>query len=157
MDQAGTLEAKIAHLGMIQGVIARMATDGQTMKVLAITVGAAVVALSPEGGRAVIWVSIAGMLAACLFWWQAAHHLHVEQAYRLLYDRVRQGKRVPEFSMEWRACRDEVPSTFALARRWAVALPFGAIIALLATFAISSNLTPQVPTASTAPVHPQMK
>lgn len=154
MDQAATLEVKIAHLGMIQGVIARMATDGQTMKALTITVGAAVVALSPEGGRAVIWLSIAGMLAACLFWWQAAYHLHVEQAYRRLYDDVRQDKPLPAFSMEWRTCRNEVPSTFALARRWAVALPFGATLVLLATFAISTALTPQIPTASACRVQP---
>lgn len=155
MDQAGILETKIAHLGMIQGVIARMATDGQTMKALAITVGAAVVALSPEGGRAVIWLSIAGMLAACLFWWQAAYHLHVEQAYRRLYDHVRQDKPLPAFSMEWRACMNEVPSTFALARRWAVALPFGATLVLLATFAISTALTPQVPEPASRQCCPQ--
>lgn len=153
MYQAGTPEVKIAHLGMIQGVIARMATDGQTMKTLAITVGAAVVALSP-GDRAVIWLSIGGILATCLFWWQAAYHLRVEQAYRRLYDDVRQDKPLPAFSMDWRACSNEVPSTFALARRWAVALPFCATIALLATFAISTASTSQVPTAITSSIQP---
>ncbi|WEK04602.1 MAG: hypothetical protein P0Y65_20900 [Candidatus Devosia phytovorans] len=154
MDQNGTLEAKIAYLGMIQGVIARMATDGQTMKALAITVGAAVVALSPDGGRAVIWLSIAGLVAVCLFWWQAAYHLHVEHAYRRLYDLVRQDKPLPAFSMDWRTYGGEVPSTFALARRWAVALPFGATFVLLATFAISTATTPLAPTANHTSVQP---
>jgi hypothetical protein len=122
------------------------------MKTLAITVGAAVVALSPEGGRTVIWLSIAGMLAACLFWWQAAYHLRVEHAYRRLYDDVRQDKPLPVFSMDWRAYSNEVPSTFALARRLAVAVPFCATLVLLATFAISTASTPQVPTAITSSV-----
>jgi phage FluMu protein gp41 len=44
------LEQKIAHLGMIQGVIGRMASDSQTLKTLAITVAAAIIALGQTQG-----------------------------------------------------------------------------------------------------------
>ena len=126
-----SLEIKIAHLGLIQGVIARMAGDGQTMKTLAITIAAAIVALAPNGGNLAVWLALTGMLAVGVFWWQTSYHLHIERAYRCLYDQVREDAAVPPFTMDWRNYRDEVDSPQRLAFTSSVFVPFGGMIAVL--------------------------
>lgn len=128
-DQA--LQIKIAHLSMLQGVIARMAGDGQSMKTLAITISAAVIAVSPIGGETSFILALSGVVALVFFWWQAAYHLHVERSYRHLYDKVREDESVSAFTMDWRSCRGKVDSPLRLAVSASVLIPFLAMFALL--------------------------
>ena len=131
MENQTALEVKIAHLAMIQGVIARMAGDGQTMKTLAITMSAAVVALAPSANVLTFWLAITGILAVGVFWWQTAYHLHIERAYRCLYDHVRENKPVAEFTMNWRDYRSEVDNPLKLATTPSVLVPFGGMLVVL--------------------------
>lgn len=131
MDNQNALEVKIAHLAMIQGVIARMAGDGQTMKTLAVTISAAIVAITPSGRVLTFWLPMTGIVALCVFWWQTAYHLHIERAYRCLYDRVRENKPVAEFTMNWREYRSEVDNPLKLAITWSVLVPFGGMFVVL--------------------------
>lgn len=131
MRNEQSLEGKIAHLGMIQGVIARMAGDGQTMKTLAITITAAIVALAPAGGTLAVGLALTGVLAVGVFWWQTSYHLHIERAYRYLYDEVREDKPVPPFTMNWRSYRDKVDSPQKIALTSSVLVPFGCMTGVL--------------------------
>lgn len=126
-----TLEIKIAHLGIIQGVIARMAGDGQTMKTLAITISAAIVAIAPVGGWTAVVLAVTGLTALVFFWWQTAYHLHVERAYRCLYDQVREDKPVPSFTMDWRDYRSQVDNPLKLAFTPSVLIPFAGMFVIL--------------------------
>lgn len=128
-DQA--LQIKIAHLSMIQGVIARMAADGQSMKTLAITMSAAIIAIAPIGGSTSIVLAGTGLIALLFFWWQTAYHLHVERAYRRLYDLVREDKVVPAFTMDWRSYRDQIDNPLKLAISPSVLLPFFGMFVVL--------------------------
>lgn len=128
-DQA--LQIKIAHLGMIQGVIARMAGDGQSMKTLAITISAAIIAIAPIGGLTAIVLAVTGLIALLFFWWQTAYHLHVERAYRCLFDQVREDKVVPEFTMDWRIYRAQIDNPLKLAFSPSVLVPFFGMFVVL--------------------------
>lgn len=129
------LAEKIAHLEMIQGVISRMASDAQTMRTMAITVAAAIIALDEATGDRSTIVIYAAMALTATFWWLTARHLRIEKAYRYLYDEVRKDADVPPFFMEWRPYRWKVPTTAALCATWSVAPPFLAITTILAIFA----------------------
>lgn len=135
-----SLEIKIAHLGIIQGVIARMAGDGQTMKTLAITLSAAIVAVAPAAGSAAIVLAITGIIALLFFWWQTAYHLHVERSYRCLYDQVRSGEQVPDFTMDWRDYRKQVSNPLKLAFTPSVLIPFlGMLVVLVVLIVITMS------------------
>ncbi|MFA7414489.1 MAG: hypothetical protein WC048_08390 [Rhizobium sp.] len=135
-----SIEIKIAHLGMIQGVIARMAGDGQTMKTLAITISAAIVAVAPAGGSAAVVLVITGIVALLFFWWQTAYHLHVERSYRCLYDQVRDGAQVPAFTMDWRDYRHDIANPLKLAFTPSVLVPFlGMLVVLVVLIVITMS------------------
>lgn len=123
---------------MIQGVIARMAGDGQSMKTLAITISAAIIAIAPVGGPTAIVLAFTGLLALLFFWWQTAYHLHVERAYRYLYDQVREDKVVPEFTMDWRSYQAQIDNPLKLAFSPSVLIPFlGMFVILLVLVVIT--------------------
>jgi hypothetical protein len=143
-DQA--LQTKIAHLSMIQGVIARMAGDGQSMKTLGITISAATIAIAPIGGSSAIILAVTALIALLFFWWQTAYHLHVERAYRCLYDHVRENKAVPAFTMDWRSYRADIHSPRKLAFSASVLIPFlGMFVVLLALIFITLSQSVRTP------------
>lgn len=138
MTDGKALDIKIAHLSMIQGVIARMAGDGQTMKTLAITISAAIIAVAPVGGWTAVVLACTGLIALVFFWWQTAYQLHVERAYRCLYNKVREDKSVPAFTMEWRDHRDQVDNPGKLAFTPSVLLPFAGMFVVLTVLTVIS-------------------
>lgn len=138
IDADQRLQIKIAHLSMLQGVIARMAGDGQSMKTLAITISGAIIAVSPVGGNTALILAIAGIVALVFFWWQTAYNLHVERAYRHLYDKIRRDEAVPAFTMDWRSCRLEVDSPVKLAVSASVLVPFLAMLVLLVVLTLTT-------------------
>lgn len=97
-------EARIAHLGMVQGVISRVASDAQNSRTLAITLAAAMIAIAQTGSNATPWLAGLDIAPTLLFWWQNAFALHVERSYRNLYDEVRHGRIIEPFTMDWRSC-----------------------------------------------------
>ncbi|RWP30695.1 hypothetical protein [Mesorhizobium sp.] len=146
------LEQKIAHLGMIQGVIGRMASDSQTLKTLAITVAAAIIALGQTQGATATtalgqtqsaepsYLPLIAVLPILIFWGLTARQLHVERAYRRLYDAVRLDEEISGFSMDWREFRKQVAGPFRLAFSLSVASPYiGVVIILVAVWLYSGG------------------
>lgn len=134
------LEQKIAHLGMIQGVIGRMASDTQTLKTLAITIAAAIIALgqtqgATPSGSTPSYLPLIAVFPILIFWGLTGKQLHVERAYRRLYDAVRLDEEISPFSMDWREFRHQVAGPLRLAFSWTVALPYiGVVIILVAVW-----------------------
>lgn len=120
---------KIAHLELVQGVVSRMASNGLAVKSLAVTVTAAVVAISasqgatPPGPTGAIDSSStsAQLLALCsvlpigVFWVLDAYYLRIERAFRCLYDAIRTGADVEPFSMRVEQYKAQLPSTLRIA------------------------------------------
>lgn len=122
---------KIAYLQMIQNVIGRVASDSQNLKTLTMTVAAAIIALAQTGNHATPWVSILGIMLVVLFWWLTSHTLHVERAYRELYERVRLGHAEADFSMDWKAYAQKVEKPLKLGFSQSILVPYAAVIAVL--------------------------
>lgn len=123
-------EGAIAHLGLLQGVISRLASDAQNSRTLAITLAAAMIAVAQAGSPATPWLAALGVAPTFLFWWQNAYALHVERSYRNLYDDVRRGNDHGPFTMDWRLCR-HTSGPFRTALELVVALPFVVVVFLL--------------------------
>jgi len=137
----GASEEKIAHLGMIQGVINRLASNASTMKGLAATIAAAAIALYATNGASPGGFLLAAAVPVVVFWFLDTRYLHIERAYRDLYDGVRKGETVESFSMEYKPRLANVPSAFRLFFSWSVGLFYGVILATfgfiyLATFTV---------------------
>lgn len=126
-----TLTKKIAHLGMIQGVISRMASDAQNLRVLALTLAAAILALGESAGDLAGPVALVALVPTFAFWWMTARHLHIERVYRHLYDKVRRDDAVDPFVMDWRPYRFKVDTIARIAVSQSVLLPFLSVVAML--------------------------
>ena len=79
-------EAKIAHLGFIQGVINRMGNNSFLIKGWVVTLVAAIFALSAE--KANVKFAYVALFPLIFFWWLDAFFLHQERLYRKLYEKV---------------------------------------------------------------------
>lgn len=120
-------EATIAHLSMIQGVINRMAGNSFALKALAVTLSAAVLAVTAAQPALVPKLQLAGMVPVVVFWWLDAKNLWLERLYRKLYDDVRHGGDVEAFSMDYRRYKQEVDDVLVIAFSWSVFWLYAAI------------------------------
>lgn len=92
--------AHIAHLEMIQGVIARLAREAALVKGWALTVSAAFFGFAATG---LDWrLALVGMLPVAAFWGLNAYYLRAERMYRSLFDRVRRTHDFKTFEMNAR-------------------------------------------------------
>jgi hypothetical protein len=82
-----SMDAKVAHLGFIQGVVTRMASNSFLLKGWSVTLVAALFALA-AGGAQVLFVYLA-YFPAIAFWVLDGYFLHQERLFRKLYDHVR--------------------------------------------------------------------
>lgn len=128
-------EVRIAHLGMIQGVISRVASDAQNSRTLAITLAAAMIAVAQTGSAATPWLAALGVIPTVLFWWQNAYALHVERSYRNLYDEVRTGRDQEQLTMDWRLT-EHSSGTARTSAELVVALPYLVVIVSLIVIAV---------------------
>jgi hypothetical protein len=121
-------ESKIAHLGMVQGVVNRLASNASSMKALAGTIAAGAIALYGTMNSSQ-WVFLAAAtLPVVIFWLMDTRYLQIERAYRYLYDCVRKDQNVEAFSMEYRQFLTNVPSFWSLFLSWSVALFYISIL-----------------------------
>jgi hypothetical protein len=86
MEDKINLDAKIAHLGFIQGVINRMGANSFLLKGWSITLVAAVFALSSKDSDQ-RFVLLA-YFPVIVFWILDAYFLHQERLFRKLYEKV---------------------------------------------------------------------
>ena len=132
-------EAEIAHLGMIQGVINRMASNSFSLKALAVTIAAAVIALAGTQQNTSPILSFAGLLPVLVFWLLDAKYLRLEKLYRELFDHVRKGGEIEPFSMRTQAFDKQVPWTIQIAFSWSVVWFYTAVALVLIVVACLSR------------------
>lgn len=93
------MDSLIAHLQMIQAVIARMASNSFLIKGWTLTLVAAILALSIKDGPPTLVVL--ALLPAIGFWLLDSYYLRQERLFRKLYDRAQErGKDGVDFSMD---------------------------------------------------------
>jgi len=81
------LQMRLAHLGMIQGVIGRMAGYSAAVKTFSVTLSVAVIALTADGKGSSLPPWVIPAIIAC-FALLDAYYLSLEQCFRGLYDEV---------------------------------------------------------------------
>jgi hypothetical protein len=120
-----------AHLGMIQGIINRMATNSFALKALAVTLAAAIIAITGTQQNIPISVTYIGLFPVAIFWLMDAKYLRLEKLYRELYDHIRTGQEFEAFSMNTSTFNHKVSSTLRIAFSWSVIWFYLAVAAAL--------------------------
>jgi hypothetical protein len=136
-DDNKNLQARIAHLGFIQGVINRMGLNSFLAKGWTATLTAAVFALSDRKSDA-RFILIA-LLPVAMLWLLDAFFLHEEKLFRKLYEKVASGAISSQnFSMDTRNVRKEVGSEIQVFFSKTLLLYYGTIVGalLFAIFAL---------------------
>lgn len=121
----------IAHLGMIQGVINRMAANSFALKALAVTITAAIIAITGTQQNTPNSVSYLGLLPVFVFWMMDAKYLRLERLYRKLYDHIRTGREFDPFGMNTAQFDGVVSSTLSIAISWSLIWFYLAVAAAL--------------------------
>jgi len=109
MEGKANLDAKIAHLGFIQGVIDRMGSNSFLLKGWSVTLVAAVFALSSKDADQRF--ILLAYFPVIVFWTLDAYFLHQERLFRKLYEKVASDLISSEkFVLNTSIVRDEVAS-----------------------------------------------
>ncbi len=124
------MENKVAHLEMIQAVIARMAGNSFFIKGWSVTLVAALFALAAANTNE-LFVYLA-YFPAFMFWALDAYFLRQERLFRKLYDSVRgaENDRV-DFSMNTKPFEKSVDGTWSVAWSYTLRLFHGTITATI--------------------------
>jgi hypothetical protein len=134
MEDRANLDAKIAHLGFIQGVIDRMGSTSFLLKGWSVTLVAAVFALSSKDADQ-RFVLLA-YFPVIVFWMLDAYFLHRERLFRKLYEKVAFGLISSEqFVLNTAIVRDEVASVSSVFFSKTLFLFHGFIVGIV-TFAM---------------------
>lgn len=122
-------ENRVAHLGMIQLVIIRMAANSFLLKGWAVTLVAALFALASVDSRQEY--ALLALIPAFMFWGLDAYYLWQEKLFRELYDNVRvassEALEMDAFTMDTRPYREGVPSLLNTARSGTLLAFYGVI------------------------------
>lgn len=124
-------DQQIAHLGMIQGVINRMASNSFALKALTVTISAAIIAITGTQKNAPTSISYIGIFPVVVFWLMDAKYLRLERLYRKLYDHIRKGEVFEAFSMNTASFNKDISSTLRIAVSWSVIWFYLAVAAAL--------------------------
>ena len=109
------MENKVAHLGMVQAVITRMAGNSFLIKGWSVTLVAALFALAAAKTNE-SFVCLA-FFPAFMFWALDAYFLRQECLFRKLYDHVRvTAAGSVDFSMDTEPFKENVSGTWGVAR-----------------------------------------
>ena len=90
---------RIAHLAMLQGVIARMGSNSFTLKALAATFASAAIAVMATAQKSSPYYAVAALVPIIIFWLMDAQYLRYERSYRKLFERVRRGEEVEAYDL----------------------------------------------------------
>jgi hypothetical protein len=129
---------KIAHLTLIQGVVNRMGNNSFLVKGWAVTLVAAIFALSAkDSDRHFAFMAFFPIIA---FWTLDAYYLRQEKLYRWLYDEVANDViSSDKFSLKTQGGMSKVPNIFRLAMSSSIA-SFYVLITLLLTILICNSM-----------------
>lgn len=129
---------RIAHLTMLQGVIARMGSNAFTLKTLSATFGSAAIAVIAAAQRPSPYYAVAAVIPIVIFWLMDAQYLRHERGYRSLFDRVRRGDKIDPYSLDADPFMSDVGPVLRLAFTWSVAWFY--IVILLSLLVVGSLL-----------------
>lgn len=126
---------KIAHLTMLQGVIARMGANSFTLKALSASFGSGAVAVMATADKPSPYYAFAAVIPIVMFWMMDAQYLKYERAYRRLFDQVRRGEHVDPYCMDPSPFMGQIGHVARLALSWSVAAFYIAIMIAFGLFA----------------------
>ena len=129
-------ERQIAHLAMIQAVIARMASNSFALKTLTVTLCAGVIALVGAVQKPSMLYVIAAAAPVLMFAWMDASYLRLERLYRRLFDDVRKGVEMEPFDMRADRYDTAVPGTASLMATWSVSALYLTLLVVLLLVAV---------------------
>lgn len=129
-------ERQIAHLAMIQAVIARMASNSFALKTLTVTLCAGVIALVGAVQKPSLLYVLAAIGPVIMFGWLDAKYLRLERLYRKLYDEVRRGVEMEPFDMRVDRYDADVAPVSRIALSWSVNAVYSTLLAVLILVAI---------------------
>ncbi|MEW5964615.1 MAG: hypothetical protein AB1749_13760 [Pseudomonadota bacterium] len=124
-------ERQIAHLAMIQAVIARMASNSFTLKTLTVTLSAGVIALLGSVKTPSVLYPLAAIGPVLIFGWMDAMYLRLERLYRRLYDDVRRGAEMEPYDMCVDRYEAQVDPLRRIALSWSISSIYMALLAVL--------------------------
>lgn len=118
------------HLQMLQGVIARMASNSfaiKTLTVAFVTAFLAYMGARPHPQRNVLF---GALIIIFVFWLLDASYLRLERMFRALYDSVRV-KEQTDYSMNVAPFSDKVSPTWRIAFSWSVLWIYSVVAAVV--------------------------
>jgi hypothetical protein len=125
-----SMEAKIAHLQMIQAVVTRMARNSFLIKGWTVTLVAALFALGAADTNA-LFVYVA-YFPAFMFWALDAYFQRQEHLFRKLYDHVRRVQDGPvDFSMSTKPFQEKVKGIWGVGWSYTLRLFHGTVTATI--------------------------
>ena len=126
----------IAHLQMIQNIIARMAGNSFSLRTLAVTLTTGLIALLGSIANPTPLYALAALLPLFVFWLLDARYLQLERLYRRLYDDVRLGKTNEPFTMVIGLYSRQEKSVPMIALSWSVLWVYATLLVVLALIGI---------------------
>ena len=127
----GDIQAKVEHLKMIQGIVARMAGNSAQMKTWAVSLVTAAFVFSGLSKDPHWLVGLGGCVPVVAFWIMDARYLHLERCYIKLYSAVMSGDTVKEFDLNYCKQVKNVASVWRIAWSWSVCTYFGSLLVLM--------------------------
>ena len=111
---------RIAHLAMAQGIITRMGTNSFTLKALSVTICSATIVISATAENLSPVYVLVTVVPIFLFWCLDSQYLRYERAYIELYNCVRKGDSIDEYSLEVKPFLNKVDSILRTALSWSL-------------------------------------
>ena len=127
---------KIAHLQMIQNIVARMAGNSFSLRTLAVTLTTGLIALLGSIPHPTPLYALAALLPLFVFWLLDARYLQLERLYRRLYDDVRLGKANEPFTMVIGPYSRQEKTVPMIALSWSVLWVYATLLVVLALIGI---------------------
>jgi len=129
-------QSTIAHLQMIQQVIARMAGNSFSLRTLAVTISTGIIALLGSIPKPTPIYALSALLPLFVFWFLDARFLQLERLYRRLYDNVRLNKTNEPFTMVIGPYFRQEKSVLTIALSWSVLWVYATLLVLLALIGV---------------------
>jgi len=121
----------IAHLTMVQGVVARMGANAFTVKTLSVTLAAAIIAVASAIERFPAPMAFAAVVAIIMFALIDAQYLRLERAFRRLYDDIRLDEDVEPYALTPTGYLKDIPYLQAIFS-WSILGIYSVLIAIVA-------------------------
>lgn len=127
-------QSEIEHLGMVQNIITRMASNSFALKALAVTLTAGVLAFTGAVTDPSPQILLAALVPLVMLWLLDAQYLRLERLFRRLYDAIRAGEVQEPFSMDVSPYRKDEQHLIRIAFSWSVVVyyaPIGLVLIVL--------------------------